>query len=278
MIPLAHRGFGLVGRLSLWILAGITLLPLYFMIASSVRTGPEYAANPGGLPGSFSLANIAGLVSDSVFYRWVFNSVALSAASTALSLIIAVGAAHALTHFRVKGSELLLWAIASLMIIPPILMIVPLFVQFARFRLIDTYTGAIVIYTGLLLPFTTFVLTQFMSQVPMSLREAAEIDGAGPLRTLVRIIIPLIRPILTTLAVVNVFYVWNDLLIGLVFLQSDTHRPLMVGLATLAGRQTQNIPLVMSGVLLSVIPILLLYAVTERGLVRGLTQGSLQGE
>jgi ABC-type glycerol-3-phosphate transport system permease component len=268
------RGAALAG---LWALAMLTLVPLYFLIATTFRPGADYASDPAGLPGELTLSNFDRLFAFGDFVRWLANSLLLTGASTALVLIVAVMAAHALTYFDFRGSGLLLGAVASLMVIPPILLVVPLFVQFAQVDLIDSYLGVIVIYAGLSLPFAVFMLSRFYRALPGSVLEAARIDGAGPLRILWSVVVPISRPAIATLGVVTAFFVWNDLLIALIFLQSEEHRPLMAGLTTLASRETEGVPVVISGVLLSIVPIVVLYLATQRLMLRGLYAGSRGG-
>jgi ABC-type glycerol-3-phosphate transport system permease component len=268
---------GLAARAALWSLAALTLVPLYFVVATALRPGNDYAADPGGLPGALTLTNFDRLLDGSDFLRWMLNSLLLTGASTLLAVGVAVLAAHALTYFGLPGAGVALRLIASLMVIPPILLVVPLFVQLARLELIDTYLGAILIYAGLALPFAIYMLARFFAGLPPSVLAAARMDGAGPLRILAAVIVPLARPAIATLALVTAFFVWNDLLIALIFLQSDDHRPLMAGLTTLAGRETQNVPIVISGVLLAMVPIAVLFALTQRVAMRGFYSGGARG-
>jgi ABC-type glycerol-3-phosphate transport system permease component len=270
--PRAAAGAGV-----LWILAGLALVPMYFVVATALRTGADYGARPGGLPGSATLDNLHALLASRTFYTWLANSAILTSGAVALSIVTAIGAAHALTYFGIPGSELVIKFVAALMIVPLILLLVPLFVQFSQLGLIDSYLGAILIYGGVTLPFGIFMFARFFASVPVSLLEAATLDGAGPLRVLLGVIVPLTQPAIVTVAVVNAFFVWNDLLVALVFLQSDDHRPLLVGITTLAGRESTNIPLVMAGLFLSVLVIVALYAATQRAFVRAIYGGSLHG-
>lgn len=272
----ARLGRGGAG-LALWALAAMTLVPLYFVVATALRPGSEYAENPGGLPSALTLSNFDRLFASSDFGRWLLNSLLLTGASTLLAVGAAILAAHALTYFRLPGARTALRLIASLMVIPPILLVVPLFVQLARLELVDTYLGAILIYAGLALPFAVYMLARFFEGLPPSVLAAARMDGAGPLRILTTVIVPLARPAIATLGLVTAFFVWNDLLIALVFLQSEEHRPLMAGLTTLAGRETQSVPTVIGGVLLAMLPIVALFAVTQRAAVRGFYAGGTRG-
>jgi ABC-type glycerol-3-phosphate transport system permease component len=267
-----------VARALLWASCLLVLVPLYFIFSAALRSGGDYAREPGGLPGIVTIDNFRALVEHETFYRWLANSMLLTGVSVAVSLVVSSLAAHALTSFGLPGASLLLRLVATLMAVPLILLIVPLFVEFSALGLIDTYTGAIAIYSTILLPFSIFLLARFFAAVPRPLLEAARVEGAGPVRLLVSVLAPSARSALVAVAVVNSFFIWNDLLIALVFLQSDAHRPLMVGITTLAGRATDQVPLTMAALTLSLLPIVALYAVTQRGLVRGLAGGGLRGE
>jgi ABC-type glycerol-3-phosphate transport system permease component len=129
------------------------------------------------------------------------------------------------------------------------------------------------VYVGLLVPFTIFVLVNFFATIPRSLEDAAAIDGAGALRTLWHVFVPLSAPAIMTVVVVNAVWVWNELLIALVFLQNDSARTLMAGLAQFQGRYATNEPLVLAGALVSIAPVVLLYLSGQRFFVRGLTAG-----
>jgi ABC-type glycerol-3-phosphate transport system permease component len=163
------------------------------------------------------------------------------------------------------------------MVIPPVVMIVPLFVLYTRLELISTFHGTILIYAGLITPFSVYLLTSFFRTLPTEILEAALIDGASSLGVLWRIVVPLSGPPLVTLFVVNALYVWNDLLIALIFLQSDDSRTLMAGLSVFAGRYNNQIPLTMAGMFMASLPMIILYIAFQRYFIRGLTAGALRG-
>jgi raffinose/stachyose/melibiose transport system permease protein len=142
---------------------------------------------------------------------------------------------------------------------------------------LNTYGAVIVIYTGLLLPFSTFLLATFFRGLPFTLFEAARIDGAGSLRILLAIVIPLARAALMTVVIVQALWVWNEVLIALVFLQHDNLRTLMVGLTVFQSRYHLDVPLVMAGMLWATIPMVALFLAGQRFFVRGLTAGGVKG-
>jgi ABC-type glycerol-3-phosphate transport system permease component len=135
----------------------------------------------------------------------------------------------------------------------------------------------IVVYAGIMLPFSTFLLASFFRTTPRDLLEAARLDGAGHLRIWRSVVMPLALPALVTVATVEALWVWNEVLIAVVFLQSENLRTLMVGLTLFQSRYNLNVPLVMAGMLWATLPMMLLYLAGQRFFIRGLTAGATKG-
>ncbi len=163
------------------------------------------------------------------------------------------------------------------MVIPPIVLVVPMFLLGAQLDLIDTRRIVIAIYVGLMMPFSVYMLAAYFRTIPRSLIEAAEIDGANSFQVFRRVVVPLSSAPLITLAVVNVLWVWNELLIALTFLQSQDSLTLMAGLTGFQNRYNLDIPVVMAGLSLATLPILALYLFGQRYFTRGLVAGALKG-
>ena len=136
----------------------------------------------------------------------------------------------------------------------------------------------ILIYVGLMLPFSVYMLTNFFRTIPASMIEAALIDGASSWRVFRRIVLPLSAAPLVTLAVVNLLWVWNELLIALVFLQDDSKKTLMIGITGFQSRYSLDVPVIMAGLTLATLPIVTVYIFGQRYFVRGLVSGALKGE
>lgn len=267
---------GLARHIPMMVLCVVALFPTYFMVTTSLKDNSEYLFNKVGLPHSPTLANFAEIFAKESFLVWVRNSIILTVGSVLVSMAVAALASYAFSRMEFRGKEILFNSTVSLMIVPTILMIVPLFVLMARVRLINTYPGTISIYVGTLLPFSIYLLTRFFETIPQELIDAASIDGCSGLQVLTRIVIPLSRPAFITLGVVNTFYVWNELLVALVFMQRDHLKTLMVGVTLFSTYRNMNVPLVMAGLVLSVLPVVTLYLVGQQYFIRGLTAGSLR--
>ena len=198
--------------------------------------------------------------------------------SVAVTVAVGALAAHAFSRFHFTGKEKVFNLIIALMIIPPIVMIIPLFVLATRARLVNTYWSAIIIYAGLMLPFSVYLLRNFFVTIPESIVDSARIDGCSDMGIFLRIVVPLSRSALITLVVVNVLWVWNELLIALIFLQKEELTTLVVGLIRFQGRFRIDQPVILAGIFASMVPMVILYLVGQRFLVQGLTAGALKGE
>jgi len=181
--------------------------------------------------------------------------------------------AYAIAFGRFRGHRLFLSTNVALMVVPPVTLLVPMFVFMVDTGWVNHLQSVIVFYTGLLVPFAVFFLTNFFRTVPQELIEAASVEGAGPFTVLRRIVMPLSGAASFTLVIVQAIWVWNELLIALVFLQNEGSRTLMSGLAQFQGRYATNEPLVLAGALVSIAPVVLLYLSGQRFFVRGLTAG-----
>lgn len=254
----------------------IALVPTLYMISTALKSDEEYAIDKLGLPDMPVLENFRAVLIDSPFAAWMLNSFILVAGSVLLSIIVSCLAAYAIARMVFKGRDTLLAMSTSLMAVPPIVMIVPLFVLYTQLDLISTYQGAIIIYAGLITPFSVYLLTTFFRTVPKELFESARIDGAGDFLILWKIVLPLSLPALVTLVVVNSLYVWNDLLIAIIFLQEDAKRTLMAGISVFQGRYNNQVPLTMAGMVIASAPMFILYVAFQKHFIRGLMAGAIK--
>lgn len=254
----------------------LSLFPLYFMLVSALKSKDDYLANKFNLPPQPILDNFRTAFAGEKFLIRFANSTILTVGAVALSLLIACLAAYAFARMQFPGKRTLFNLMLSLMVVPPVVMVVPLFVTMARARMVNTYQGVILIYIGLLLPFSVYMMTNFFQTIPREIVEAARIDGCSTLGVFGRILMPLSAPAVITLIVVNALWVWNELLIALIFLQRDEMKTLMVGIASMRSRIYVDIPATMAGLFVATIPILVLYMFGQRYFIRGLIGGAVK--
>jgi ABC-type glycerol-3-phosphate transport system permease component len=163
------------------------------------------------------------------------------------------------------------------MAIPVIIMLIPLYTFFARLGLINTYYGMILIYAGITAPFSIYLLVTYFKDIPWEIIEAGVIDGCNSFTILTRIILPMSGPPIASLIIVNALWIWNELLLALVFLPMDTTHTIMVGLTVFRSRYQIVVPVVVAGLFIASLPLLILYLALQRFFIKGLVAGSLKG-
>lgn len=255
----------------------VALFPVYTMLTAAFKSQADFLHDPFSPPLHPSLGGFREALSDQ-YPRWFANSVILTTSSVLVTLVLAALAAWGFSRWRFRAREAMLAGLVSLMVVPPVVLLVPLFVFGAQLGWISTFRLVILIYVGLMLPFSVYLLTSFFRTLPSSLIEAATIDGASSWDVFRRIVLPLSAAPIATLAVVNLLWVWNELLIALVFLQDDAKKSLMVGITGFQSRYNLNVPAIMAGLTLATLPIVILYLFGQRFFVRGLVSGAVKGE
>lgn len=273
-----RRLVGAISKHALLIVASaIALFPVYVMVTAAFKTQADFLAHPWAPVTHPTLDGFRTALTDQ-FPRWFGNTAFLSFSSVLITLFVAALAAWGFAHWDFRGRDVVLGLLVALMVVPPVVLLVPLFVFGVRIGQISTFRLVIVIYVGLMLPFSVYMLTNFFRTIPASMIEAARIDGCSSWRTFRRIVLPLSAAPLVTLGVVNLLWVWNELLIALVFLQDDSKKTLMVGITGFQSRYSLDVPAIMAGLTLATLPIVTVYLFGQRFFQRGLVAGALKGE
>ena len=266
----------LIVQIPMIMLMIIIIFPLYFMLVNSFKTHEEYVVDMIGVPSHFTLQNYVEAFQGKPFGQWIWNSFFLTVVATLVTAIVALLAGYAFAKMEFKGKRLLFQCVIPLMSVPPVAMIIPQFRMIKVLGLVNTRASVILIYVGIMLPMTIYLMRNFMKTVPDSLIDAARIDGCSSLKALCKIMIPLCVPAVITSSLVNIVWVWNELLISLVFLQKEHLRTLMVGITLFKGRFTLNIPVIMAGLVIATIPIVLVYIFAQKYLIEGMLAGSVK--
>lgn len=255
----------------------LVLLPLYFTLITSLKTQENYSRDKFGFPDPIYTGNIQTALRGGRYFLWFKNSVILSGGAVLLSTSVSALAAFSFARMRFSGRNSLLSIVTAMMVIPPVVMLIPLFLLLTRLKMTSTYWGAILVYAALITPFSVYLLTNFFKTIPFEIVESALLDGATSMDILVRILLPLSGPALVTLAVVNMLWVWNDLLVALVLLPQDDLRPLMVGVTVFGSRYNRDVPVAMMGMLMASIPMIIAYLIGQRYFIQGLVAGAIKG-
>ncbi len=257
----------------------IILLPLYYILLTAFTPGDKLFTKPlSYLPQSFALDRFAAIFKALPIVRYMFNTVFLATVSTVLALIASLLAAYALARLQFPGSNLVLVGLLASSMLPGSATVIPLFQMYQRLQLMDTLQGLLLLYGSGLLPVTVWVLVSFLRQVPIEIEDAAKVDGASFFPMLWSIILPVIRPGLATMFLINFIAGWNEFFIPLVFARGPASKVITMALseAQMIGSSTQfhvdwgNMAAV---AILTTIPVFVITFIFQRQIVEGITNG-----
>jgi len=271
-------------RLTRWVvavpmaaLALATVYPLVFTTNVAMKTRRDYTLDRFSLADSLRWDNIVKAWTSVGMSKYFLNSVIVVTCSVALLLLLGSMAGFALGRLRFRGSSTLFLAVLAALFVPFQVIMVPLARIMAGIGLIDTYPGLVLAYVAQFLPFTIFLLTSYYATVPPEIVDAARIDGNSLYGVYWRIMLPIGAPALLSVGVLNALFCWNDVLISLLMMPSAEHRTLMVGVTSLRGQYSDDIPTFAAGVLIAAIPVLVVYLFLQRQIADGVTAGSTKG-
>ncbi|GAA4509589.1 carbohydrate ABC transporter permease [Actinoallomurus oryzae] len=256
----------------LWVYAVAALAPLIIMALGSLRTEQDLATKPLGFPTHPAFENYAKAWSEGGFSSYFVNSILVTVGAVVLGTGVAVLAAYPLARYRFRGQGLLTAYFLAGLMLPIRLGIVPVFYLLNSIGLIDSRIGLICVYAASGVPFAIFVLTAFFRGLPNELEEAARIDGAGELRIFAQIMVPMVRPALTTVALFQFIPLWNDFFFPLVLMEDDKYT-LPVGLTRFVAEFEAAHAQLYAGLVITTIPLVLLFLLATKQIVAGLTAG-----
>lgn len=271
-----HRAARRVGRASAYhavmmVLALVWLVPVIWMLALAITPNDVLAMKTNTLlPQGFTLDNFIGVVQVGLTPRWFLNSMIVSIATTLLTVLFCSMAGYAFAKFTFRGKAVIYASVLGGLMIPKEAMFIPLFTMFAEAELHNTY--AALVLPRIALPLGVFLMTQFFSKVPDEIEEAARLDGAGPWKSFIFIMLPLARPSMVALGIFTFVQAWNDYLWPLVSATQREMFTITTGLASLQGNFAQATELgsLMARGLLGSLPLLIIFIVFQRHLIRGL--------
>jgi multiple sugar transport system permease protein len=255
-------------------LAVIMALPLIWMALTSVSTLAETRRFPPGLPAGLHLSNFVHAWTDSPFGRWLLNSTIVSTTCVVTNLVLCSLAGYAFARLRVPGGRLVFILILATLMVPFQVVMIPTLLIIKHLGLVDSLPGLMA--PNLVTPFGIYLLRQFFVSLPVELEEAALIDGAGRFRILGSILLPLMGPPLSTVAVLTFLTVWNDFLWPLVATSSPDTMTVQLGLATFQSAHFTNWPVLMAGTLMSQLPVLVLFVVAQRFFVSSIANTGIK--
>jgi ABC-type glycerol-3-phosphate transport system permease component len=254
-------------------------VPFYWLVKSALshrddlfRLPPVYLPEP-------TLANFSTLADQVPFTTYVKNSLVFSVGTTLATVVVSFLAAYAFARLEVRGKDILLWLLVLSMALPQIATIIPLYQTLRDLSLLNSVFGLTLVMSSLLAPFTVWILTAFIKQVPMEIEEAARMDGAGLPRIIWSVLVPLTLPAIATVVVINFVNAWNELLYPLAFSATQDSKTLSVAITEIfQAREPWGRPwnLVSALGVTMIVPIIVLVLVSQKAIVRGLTRGAIK--
>lgn len=279
MWPLITR---IVSRAAFYLLVAVIVIvavfPFYYAVVTSLKSGTALF-EVDYWPKMISVANYRTVLTDGTFPRNLLNSLVVSGAVVAISLFLGVTAAYALARIRFRGRALLLFAILSVSMFPPVALLAGLFELIRTLGLYNSPLALVFSYMIFTLPFTVWVLTAFVRDLPLEIEEAAILDGATPWIIITRVFLPLMWPALVTTGLLAFIGAWNEFLFALTFTSSNEQRTVPVAIALLSGSSQFEIPWgnIMAASVIVTVPLVVLVLIFQRKIISGLTAGGVKG-
>jgi trehalose/maltose transport system permease protein len=272
----------LIGRIAFYLLMVViilyTVFPFYWAIVSSLRPGSELVSTTL-IPQKPAWENYVAVFSEQPFGRNILNSLFVAVSTVVLSLVLAVAAAYALGRIQFGGRRLLLFTILGVSMFPQIAVLSGMFELVRALGLYNNLLALTLSYMIFTLPFTVWVLTTFMRELPREIEEAAIVDGAKPFTIVTKVFMPLLGPALATTGLLAFIAAWNEFLFALTFTLSSEMRTVPVAIALISGASAYELPWgnIMAASVIVTVPLIVLVLIFQRQIVSGLTAGAVKG-
>lgn len=259
------------------LLALLVFVPLYITFINGLKTYNEVATSTLALPHVYQFENFAIVWKQINFLGVFMNSLIITVIAVSGILLVSSAAAFQLVRRPGLASQIIFLVILSSLVIPFQTMMIPLVKVAQELKLINTLYGIIIMYWGFGVPFALFLFHGFIKSIPRELEEAALIDGCGTFGVYFRILLPLLKPITTTVAILNSLWIWNDFLLPLITLSSKKNQTIPLASSVYFGQYTNEWHLAMAALTMAVIPIIIFFLCMQRYIIQGITAGAVKG-
>lgn len=258
------------------LLMALVLFPLLFILLSSFKTTEEIFANPWGLPSRMNFEPYIQVFTEYGIMRNLVNSIIYASVTCIVVVIVSAMASYAIARMHWRLSRFCMTYFLMGIMIPMHALLVPLYISVSKMNLTN-YVALILIYIAGAIPTSIFVFTGYLESVPLELEEAAVIDGASVGSLFRRVILPLLKPSIATISIITFLGVWNDLMMGLIFLTKEKSKTVQLFIAQFKGDHFKNYPILLSSIIISAIPMIIIYLIMSDRLINGMTQGAVKG-
>ena len=268
-----HIGYHII--MIIWSLVAMT--PVWILIINTFKNKREIYSNPFGLPQSWTFDNYSYVLRGSDFLTYFKNSFVVVVGSLAMILLLGSLAAYALAHWRTRTAKGIHFFFIIGMMLPIKIATIRLLQLMKGLNLLNTIWSLFPVYIAMGLPTAVFILTEFIHQLPGELYEASFVDGADRHVIYYRVVLPLIRPALATVAIYNLVPIWNDLWFPLIFITNESQKTVLLAVTKLQGQYTTDWPKLLTVLTLSALPVITLYLAMSKQFISGLTAGAVKG-
>ncbi|WP_342372282.1 carbohydrate ABC transporter permease [Propioniciclava soli] len=258
-------------------LAAVFAMPYVIMLLGSLRTSQDNKTSPPSFwPRQWQWDTYAQILSDGRFLNWLGSSVIVAAASTLIVIVVAIPAAYITARTRFPGRMVFLFVVLITQMFAPTSLVVGIYRQFFELNLVNTYAALILTNAAFNLAFAIWILHGFFSSIPREIEEAAAVDGAGRIRTLASIMLPLTAPGAVTAIIFTFIAAWNEYVVALTLIIDDERKPLTVGMRAYVTGYEQHWDQLFAASVIAIVPVAILFTLIEKHLVGGLTAGSVK--
>ena len=255
-------------------------LPFVWVGTMSVRTTGEISAShfawPAGWPNEWHWEKFRVAWVDSHFATYFWNSTIVVGAAVAIVTLLGAAAAHCLARYNFRGNRLVYFILFSSIIFPPQIILISLFQVLVEYNLYNSLVGLTLVYVGLQLPLTVYLLEGFFARIPQDLFDAAKIDGYSDVAIFFRIVLPVGMPAIATTVILNFIQLWNEFLFAVVLINDPNSSTLPIGIRRFMGDYFQDIGMIATGMMIAVIPVVIVYAFFSEKLIQGMTAGAVK--
>ncbi len=256
----------------------LVVLPIYWIVATSFKTSGEILDlnNVTYFPKQFTWENYLGLFSQYNYGVLLKNSLIVSVASALVITILSMLGGYGLARYKFKGKTAVILFFLVTQMIPGILVIIPLYLIFAKLGLVNTHVGLFIYYVTVNLPFCLITMRSFFERIPVTLEEAAKVDGCTKMQSLFKIVFPIMFPGIVSVFVFGFIGAWNELIAGSIFISTPDMWTIPVGLKTLIGKYNVEWGLLMAGGVMGLLPTAVMFAAMQKFIVEGMTAGAVK--
>lgn len=268
---------GTAGNVLVSLLSITCVFPILWMLYSSLKSQREFALDTVGLPTELHFENYAKAFSEGKIGSYFANSLLDTVITVIVVILVSFVTGYCLSRFVFLGRRFLYYLFLSGMLIPIYALLIPIFIEFKALDLLNKPITLILPYIAFALPVAVFLIESYVKSVPTDLEEAAFIDGCSLVRSMFSIIMPICKPVLATCAILTFLNTWNEFPLALVLIRSNSLKTMPIGLTNFVGTYTVNYPLMMAALVISTLPVIIIYLLFYNQIMEGMVAGAVKG-